>query len=242
MKFGWSKSIFPRIKSLKAKAFSDAVGVGSIIVTKLDSDAKGGGALSAVAATNSPILFYGTGEDMSSLEVFDAKSFVSRMLGFGDVMAFARKMEEIDLDKQKEVAQDIITDTEKQIQLAEADAYKINDKTQDYQRYKLNLENTSSAIETKRSRKNQITTLLNRIIYTIPQEATITQIQNTEKTAGSSIVQHIKIDVQAREYDKIAYFVAKLKNASVLENIVSTEGSKEGDHVKISIEGDLKTY
>lgn len=92
----------------QAKAFSEAVGVGSIIVTKLDSDAKGGGALSAVAATNSPILFYGTGEDMSSLEVFDAKSFVSRMLGFGDVMAFARKMEEIDMDKQKEVAQRIL--------------------------------------------------------------------------------------------------------------------------------------
>ncbi|OHT01389.1 SRP54-type protein [Tritrichomonas foetus] len=92
----------------QAKAFSEAVGVGSIIVTKLDSDAKGGGALSAVAATNSPILFYGTGEGMSSLEVFDAKSFVSRMLGFGDVMAFARKMEEIDMDKQKQVAQRIL--------------------------------------------------------------------------------------------------------------------------------------
>ena len=158
------------------------------------------------------------------------------------VFAVASYLLSEQIEKQKEVAQDIITDTEKQIQLAEADDYKIKDKTQDYQRYKLNLENTSSAIETKRSRKNQITTLLNRIIYTIPQEATITQIQNTEKTAGSSIVQHIKIDVQAREYDKIAYFVAKLKNASVLENIVSTEGSKEGDHVKISIEGDLKTY
>lgn len=146
------------------------------------------------------------------------------------------------IEKQKEVAQDIIDDTQQQIQLAEADDYKIKDKTQDYQRYKLNLENTSSAIETKRSRKNQITTLLNRIIYTIPKEAIITQIQNTEKTSGSSTVQHIKIDVQARAYDKLAYFVAKLKSASVLENIVSTEGSKEGDYVKISIEGDLKTY
>lgn len=92
----------------QAKAFSEAVGVGSIIVTKLDSDAKGGGALSAVAATNSPILFYGTGEDMTSLEVFDPRSFVSRMLGFVDVTAMAHKMEEIDLDKQKEVAQRIM--------------------------------------------------------------------------------------------------------------------------------------
>ncbi|KAK8892778.1 Signal recognition particle [Tritrichomonas musculus] len=92
----------------QAKAFSNAVGIGSIIVTKLDSDAKGGGALSAVAATNSPILFYGTGEDMSSLEVFEARSFVSRLLGHGDFTALARKMEEIDLDKQNEVTQQIL--------------------------------------------------------------------------------------------------------------------------------------
>ena len=45
---------------------------------------------------------------MDSLEVFDARSFISRMLGYGDVMAFARKMEEIDMDKQKEIAQRII--------------------------------------------------------------------------------------------------------------------------------------
>lgn len=92
----------------QAKAFASKVKVGSIIVTKLDSDAKGGGALSAVAATGSPISFYGTGEGMDSLEVFDARSFISRMLGYGDVMAFARKMEEIDMDKQKEIAQRII--------------------------------------------------------------------------------------------------------------------------------------
>ena len=92
----------------QASAFSKAVSVGSIIITKLDSTAKGGGALSAVAATGSPIAFYGTGEDMGSLEVFDAKSFVSRMLGFGDAMALARKMEEIDMDKQQQLANRIM--------------------------------------------------------------------------------------------------------------------------------------
>ncbi|KAH0794159.1 signal recognition particle 54 kDa protein 2 [Histomonas meleagridis] len=103
--FGWHHWL---INANTARAFSKAVSVGSIIVTKLDSDAKGGGALSAVAATGSPISFYGTGEGIDSLEVFDAKSFISRMLGFGDVMAFARKMEEIDMDKQKEIAQRIL--------------------------------------------------------------------------------------------------------------------------------------
>lgn len=92
----------------QAKGFAEAVDVGSIIITKLDSSAKGGGALSAVAATNSPIAYFGTGEGMTMIEEFEPRGFVSRMLGFGDVMSLARKIEEIDLDKQQEVAESIM--------------------------------------------------------------------------------------------------------------------------------------
>jgi len=53
-------------------AFRNAVNVGSVIITKLDGHAKGGGALSAVAATESPIIFIGTGEHFDDLEVFEA--------------------------------------------------------------------------------------------------------------------------------------------------------------------------
>lgn len=53
--------------------FADAVPVGSVIITKLDGHAKGGGALSAVAATNSPITFLGGGEHFDDLvRVYDA--------------------------------------------------------------------------------------------------------------------------------------------------------------------------
>ena len=45
----------------------------------------GGGALSAVAATQSPIIFIGTGEHIDDFETFNAKSFVSRLLGMGDI-------------------------------------------------------------------------------------------------------------------------------------------------------------
>ncbi|CAN0484202.1 unnamed protein product, partial [Ectocarpus sp. 8 AP-2014] len=51
----------------QAKAFHEAVAVGSVIITKLDGHAKGGGALSAVAATNSPITFLGGGEHFDDL-------------------------------------------------------------------------------------------------------------------------------------------------------------------------------
>ena len=59
----------------QANAFRRAVKVGSVIITKLDGHAKGGGALSAVAATESPIIFIGTGEHVKDFEPFDAKSF-----------------------------------------------------------------------------------------------------------------------------------------------------------------------
>lgn len=68
-----------------AAAFHAAVAVGAVIVTKLDGHAKGGGALSAVAATASPVIFTGAGEHFDDLEAFDAASFVGQLLGFGNV-------------------------------------------------------------------------------------------------------------------------------------------------------------
>lgn len=57
----------------QAKAFKDSVEVGAVILTKMDGHAKGGGALSAVGATKSPIIFLGTGEHMDQFESFDSK-------------------------------------------------------------------------------------------------------------------------------------------------------------------------
>lgn len=69
----------------QALAFKKAVKVGAVIVTKLDGHTKGGGALSAVAATQSPIIFLGTGEHLDNLETFEPEAFVSKLLGMGDL-------------------------------------------------------------------------------------------------------------------------------------------------------------
>ncbi|BFZ53324.1 Signal recognition particle [Savitreella phatthalungensis] len=69
----------------QARAFKEASDFGSIIITKMDGDARGGGALSAVAATKTPISFIGTGEHMYDLERFAPQSFVSKLLGMGDI-------------------------------------------------------------------------------------------------------------------------------------------------------------
>ncbi|MCD6189125.1 MAG: signal recognition particle protein Srp19, partial [Thermococcus sp.] len=79
----------------QALAFKEATPIGSIIVTKLDGSAKGGGALSAVVATGAPIKFIGIGEKIDDLEPFDPKRFVSRLLGLGDIQGLLEKFEEL---------------------------------------------------------------------------------------------------------------------------------------------------
>ena len=78
----------------QAKAFNDAVDISGIILTKLDGTAKGGGALSAAAEVGAPILFIGTGEHPTDFETFDPASFISRLLGMGDIKSLLEKAEE----------------------------------------------------------------------------------------------------------------------------------------------------
>jgi len=71
----------------QAEAFHKIVPVGGIIITKLDSSAKGGGALAASAATGAQIMYIGTGERIDDLEQFSPTRFVGRLLGMGDIKA-----------------------------------------------------------------------------------------------------------------------------------------------------------
>ncbi|MCL4308781.1 MAG: signal recognition particle receptor subunit alpha [Candidatus Thermoplasmatota archaeon] len=85
-----------------AAAFQEAVGLTGTILTKMDGSAKGGGALSAVAATHAPVLFLGTGEHLDELERFIPTRFVSRLLGMGDLQTLLERFEEL---RDKEGAQ-----------------------------------------------------------------------------------------------------------------------------------------
>ena len=92
----------------QATAFNKAVDIGSVIITKLDGHAKGGGALSAVAATQSPIIFIGTGEHFDDFEQFNPESFIKRLLGMGDIKGLFEKVQEVySLEKQEELAKNI---------------------------------------------------------------------------------------------------------------------------------------
>jgi signal recognition particle subunit SRP54 len=83
---------------VQAKAFSEATSIGSILVTKLDGSARGGGALSAVAATGAPIRFISTGEKIEDIEPFVPSRFVGRLLGMGDIEALVEKVREAEVN------------------------------------------------------------------------------------------------------------------------------------------------
>ncbi len=78
----------------QAREFNDAIGLTGVIVTRMDSSAKGGGALSACAEAHVPITFIGTGEKPEDIEPFDPKKYVSRLLGFPDLGALLEKVKE----------------------------------------------------------------------------------------------------------------------------------------------------
>lgn len=76
-----------------AKDFNDSVNITGIVLTKMDGDANGGVALSATKATNKPIKLISTGEKINDIEEFHPDRIASRMLGKGDIITFAEKVE-----------------------------------------------------------------------------------------------------------------------------------------------------
>ena len=96
----------------QAKAFKEAADFGAIIITKTDGHANGGGAISAVAATHTPIVFIGTGEHMLDLERFAPKQFVQKLLGMGDIAGLVEHVQSLRLDQKdtmKHIAEGIFT-------------------------------------------------------------------------------------------------------------------------------------
>lgn len=78
-----------------AETFEDKVGLTGIILTKLDSDARGGAVLSVRAVTEKPVKLVGTGEQLTELETFHPDRMAARILGLGDVSGFMEKVEAV---------------------------------------------------------------------------------------------------------------------------------------------------
>ena len=88
-----------------AREFNDQLEFDGVILTKMDSDARGGAALSIKAVTGKPVVFVGTGEKISDLEEFHPDRMANRILGMGDVLSLIEKAEaNIDLQEAEKLA------------------------------------------------------------------------------------------------------------------------------------------
>jgi signal recognition particle subunit SRP54 len=88
-----------------AQSFHQAVGVDGLVLTKLDGDARGGAALSALAVTGKPVKFVGTGEKLEALEAFHPDRMAKRILGMGDVVSLVEKVQaSVDQQSAQELA------------------------------------------------------------------------------------------------------------------------------------------
>jgi len=85
----------------QASEFQKACKINGVIITKMDSTAKGGGALTACSETKAPVFFITTGEKINDIETFNPQSFISRILGLGDLQALLEKVESV-VDKKKQ--------------------------------------------------------------------------------------------------------------------------------------------
>ena len=91
-----------------AKAFSDALPLTGVVLTKLDGDARGGAALSVRHVTGAPIKFVGVAEKINGLEVFHPERMASRILGMGDVLSLIEEAQKnVDVDEATKLAKKV---------------------------------------------------------------------------------------------------------------------------------------
>ncbi|MBM3233768.1 hypothetical protein FJZ19_01605 [Candidatus Pacearchaeota archaeon] len=88
----------------QASEFQKALSINGVIITRMDSTAKGGGALTACHETKAPVYFITTGEHVHDIELFNPSSFLSRMLGMGDLQSLIERVSSVvDEKKQKQM-------------------------------------------------------------------------------------------------------------------------------------------
>ena len=91
-----------------ARAFSAALELTGIVLTKADGDARGGAALSVRAVTGKPIVFLGVGEKLEALQPFDPERMASRILGMGDVVSLVEDVQrKVDVQQAEKLARKV---------------------------------------------------------------------------------------------------------------------------------------
>ena len=140
----------------------------------------------------------------------------------------------VETNKKMQEVNSVDQDTTEQIQLISKDIQTLNNKATDYTSMTNKLKSYSEEAANNLKSKNVIPMLLTRIMNVIPDDVTLTSIENTTGT-------HIVINAQSADYDSLGYFKGSLIVEGVLSpsTVISTSGVKQDGIVKVVIEGDL---
>ncbi len=171
------------------------------------------------------------GEKLDKTEISLLRSAVGLILLFVIYSCFAVLLQN-QMEEKEQQAQDSISHTNAQIQLADNDKTKIDSRTNDYTEMIQNLQDLNDRITDASKTRDAIPNLLNQIMYIVPENVQITSIQNTTGT-------HIVIQAQSNKYEQLGMFKAKLDTEMYLTNVISTSGQQENNVIKVTIEGDL---
>lgn len=171
------------------------------------------------------------GEKLDKTEISLLRSAVGLILLFVIYSCFAVLLQN-QMEEKEQQAQDSISHTNAQIQLADNDKTKIDSRTNDYTEMIQNLQDLNDRITDASKTRDAIPNLLNEIMYIVPENVQVTSIQNT---TGN----HIVIQAQSNKYEQLGMFKAKLDTEMYLTNVISTSGQQENNVIKVTIEGDL---
>ena len=171
------------------------------------------------------------GEKLDKTEISLLRTAVGLIILFVIYSCFAVLLQN-QMEEKEQQAQDSISHTNAQIQLADNDKTKIDSRTNDYTEMIQNLQDLNDRITDASKTRDAIPNLLNEIMYIVPENVQITSIQNT---TGN----HIVIQAQSNKYEQLGMFKAKLDTEMYLTNVISTSGQQENNVIKVTIEGDL---
>ena len=171
------------------------------------------------------------GEKLDKTEISLLRTAAGLIILFVIYSCFAVLLQNQMKEKEQQ-AQDSISHTNAQIQLADNDKTKIDSRTNDYTEMIQNLQDLNDRITDASKTRDAIPNLLNEIMYIVPENVQITSIQNTTGT-------HIVIQAQSNKYEQLGMFKAKLDTEMYLTNVISTSGQQENNVIKVTIEGDL---
>ena len=171
------------------------------------------------------------GEKLDKTEISLLRTAAGLIILFVIYSCFAVLLQN-QMEEKEQQAQDSISHTNAQIQLADNDKTKIDSRTNDYTEMIQNLQDLNDRITDASKTRDAIPNLLNEIMYIVPENVQITSIQNTTGT-------HIVIQAQSNKYEQLGMFKAKLDTEMYLTNVISTSGQQENNVIKVTIEGDL---